>query len=334
MLYSFTPPIGLDFVTAESTEVIMHATPMEGPLMRLVHIITLACFVVASACAFADSTETYEVNLERQASVGQVLQLQGELHATIKTYVYQGTHEMLLDKTTKDLEYMVEATVLEVDDLGDPSALSVVIRKWRYRLNGTTAAKLPAGITIKATRDGDETKYEAEGIVFTPDVIEVLDEVFDVDPNAVSDQEAMGPSKRVKIRESWEINRELCATQAQESDLDIRAENVTGTGKLMDVKTEDGVECATVQIDIKVDKFMPPMPAVANATLLNGTMNMSMTGDVPMDETLPEPKMTGRFGADATLEADTPGGRQKIRFVLDTQRWEARKLLEKSKRAP
>jgi hypothetical protein len=125
--------------------------------------------------------------------------------------------------------------------------------------------------------------------------------------DARGDDATFGTDHDVKPGDTWDLDATKVAKELQAADFPATADQIKGTGKLVEVKKIDGTDAMLVQmnIDAKVGQ-----KALDNGmTLTDGTLSSVTTVGLPLDVNKPGISEKADFKIRMNINATTPDGK-------------------------
>ena len=264
--------------------------------------------------AGAARAEEYKLKLDRPEKVGH-------------TYSISATGDMKTSSTAsvpgvpprkQDQAYTVALDgtikILEVDEKSSqPTKLTCTVSKCLK----DGEEMYPAGTVITAENKAGKTQFSVDGNALDPINNLVLNTVITTQKPGEPPQMDMvfRADQARKVGDKWDIDSDAAAREFSKEGPPVKAQDVKGTGKLVEVKNIDGKQVMQFEGQMEVASFKGPTPEGLNVS--SGNMSARFTGLLPVDpQELPvstEQQMTAHFVAQGG-----PGG--QVNVEIDMQR--------------
>lgn len=222
----------------------------------------------------------YVVKLERPVKVGYKFRFTKshteKRKVTIGGRPGPGSGEMSFD-------YEAEVVVKKVDDKGDATVEEHKVAKFEAGKGGMKKPVLKKDQVVVATLEGKKTTFTVDGKAADPMTAKLLAKVIDLHEDMDADEVFSGKDKH-KVGDSWDVNKKLLAdsfnAKMKGSSLPAKAENISGTVKLVAAGEKYRVKALNVAVEFTLKKAGPKMGPVK---LTDGTIKVTLDGWVPQD---------------------------------------------------
>ena len=210
----------------------------------------LALVFLSLTAATAQDEPTYPIHFARNLTVGKTYSFtaDGSLRAV-----------MISGDQVKTQEFQVrfegQANVGLVDKKGEAYRIEFTVSKFIRTEGGRASEVLPPGALIVADGSRDE-KYTLKAGPMDDDPRQAFSIVFATHtPESVGDDDAFGSRQPRSIGESWPMNAELAAQDAQNNfGMFVSAEQLSGTSHFVSIDKLAGAECAHLEAQMASDE--------------------------------------------------------------------------------
>ena len=213
----------------------------------------------APAATAGPADRAYAVRLSRPMKVGQKFSWVANATAvnSVSGVVSGQGRSAMPSSVSVHLDGVVR--VLAVNRDGEPTALQCAVQECYARSGKERRTVVAAGKVITAEAGRWKTKLTPESGTLTIDEDVLLRTVLSLPRlDDVSDDEAYGTGKRVKVGESWAVKPDEVLRSWAAAGYKLKKANVSGKIRLKSVENVDGVECIRVTGRAKIEHFLPP----------------------------------------------------------------------------
>jgi hypothetical protein len=188
--------------------------------------------------------------------------------------------------TKTQAEITAEIEDVAVDEDGKPKETNVLIKACHFMKDDVETHVLKAGdkVHITAVKDG-KPQFTVNDQPASPAVASALSFAF---PTKSSDDKVFGPKHKVKIGDSWPIDKEFGEADLAKDGIPITKGALEGSVKLVSANPVNGVPCLQIQgttgFKLK-DVPLPGAPPGVNAKKFE--MQVKLGTDLPQDKTVP-----------------------------------------------
>lgn len=271
---------------------------------------TLSLIGLVLALLFTGQPQDYEVRLARPMKVGSKYRLAATGSETVRSKLTTGDRVV---KTTEEgftLEFVADATVLEVDGQGRATRKSFTVVSSKITREGETNALLPAGTVVVAAAQGSDVVFQVGDKPVERSIAKALSSVLSVYSGYPDDDELFGTRARKKPGESWGVNTDAAIAMLKELGAEARKEDVRGSTTLERVSDEH------LFISARMDaaNVLPPLPEGFKAE--GGGFRVEISGrfpDVKSDGSMDE---TQKFTFETTGRRAPSADTSELRFSI------------------
>ena len=213
----------------------------------------------ASPAPVAPSAKTYGIRLSRPMKVGQKFSWVADATAvnSVSGLVAGQARSAMPQSVSVHLDGVVR--VLAVNRDGEPTMLQCVVQECYARAGKERKPVVAAGKVITAEAGKWKTKLTPESGTLTIEEDILLRTVLSLPRlDDVSDDEAYGTGKRVKVGETWAVKPDEVLRSWAAAGYKLKKNNVSGNVRLKSVETVEGVECIRVTGRARIEHFLPP----------------------------------------------------------------------------
>jgi hypothetical protein len=248
-------------------------------------------FVLTPAVSAADpdAGDRYEIELSREAFIGQRARVQGEAtqERTISTVTDDA--EPGIEKRIMEIRLDVEREVRAVDGRGTITEAAYTVTECIMTRSGQVIEVAPAGSVILGRRTDD-------GFVFTIDdepidgaAADAIALIVGVDIDDVSDSDAFGTAQPRRVGDSWDVNAGRVAHDLRRrSGQPVLKGDVSGEAALVEVQDHDGRPCLVINTHLAVRNVIPDLESYpSDLRIRDASMSAMFQGIFPTDATLP-----------------------------------------------
>jgi hypothetical protein len=270
------------------------------------------------SASFAAAQE-YKIQFTRPDKVGDEFVADVSAKSSTKMdATVNGALQPIKDESFK-AEMHGTVKVLAVNDKsGEATKVSVTIDKLTKDGNDV----YPAGTVIIAEKTGPKASFQIDGKPAEAENVEVLDSVISVsDATRDNNDDALtGTDQAQKVGGTWPVNSDKLAKDMSSSGLPLTPDELKGESKLVEVKTDNGVEVMVVHTDVNADGIKKDMPD--GSAISNGKMTAEVTYTMPTDTTLP--LISGTEKTHIAMDINLAGGAGTAKVVNDREVTKAR----------
>jgi hypothetical protein len=227
--------------------------------MKLRYVFVLLMATIALAYLLTPKPPSYSIKLDRRLKSGDMF-----------TLIVQGnrkqTTTVRLDdkvKSEKESHYAFEfqgfVNVLAVDEQGQPDKQQVTVGRFvKKEDNGSDTTLIEPGSKITEDHsNGADPTYAIDSGELSKEAREGLTSILAGKGRQPFDR-TFGNSSKVTPQTEWPVNTEEEAKFLTQNGLRINASNLSGTVKLIGVRSIDGVDCQQVWSTVRAENFAPP----------------------------------------------------------------------------
>jgi hypothetical protein len=260
------------------------------------------CAVVAAACTGSEAVPpaapgptatTFTVRLNRAHKPGERGMVSTVVRSSRTTVVAEGDRVVKreADDREVDLEAMVE--VLRVDGAGAPQSLAYTIDHLRVQSPEGRTEVLPGGWVVRAEPAGGKVSLRSAEPL-PAEAQKALDEILSPLWSETTDDDIFGTAEQQAVGASWPVNAALTARELGHQHLDVPAEAIHGTSRLVGLVEVGGQLCLDIsgELSISDPRIIDVPGARTDAARLHSTYRTL----IPADTTSP--------GVDSTLHVD------------------------------
>jgi hypothetical protein len=226
-------------------------------------------------------------------------------------------------------EYTVQfvgvAEIAEVDKAGSATKVTYAVEKCDRIAGDEKTQIVAAGKSIVQTHKDGENVYTVDDEALAEPVAKALNVIMpNLDPDMPNSDELIGTKDRQKVGASWAVNAESLA-KALSGKLAVKAQDIQGTCKLVDVKLEGGRQWLHVEAEVTARNIQIPVP---NSTTTKGVLTLKTSGLWPADAVGEGRSQTGEVRLEATVVAKDANGNEVTVDIVNSQktRTQAQKL--------
>ena len=285
-----------------------------------------AWLLILAATAGADAQETYTVKLTRPLRVGWRMQMWSEASQEMTLTIMMGGRSEQVESSKLSVTFESLATIVEVDGDGRAILVTHKVRASELIHDGIPSEIVAPGTKVTARRGHGQTIFEVDGQRVDPSVQQALELVAGLDTDGATDDELFGTKQPAQVGKEWPIDTEAVAREFQRyTSKKVRAEDVSGTGKLVDFTEQDGVPCQIIHTRLTARNALPGAGLLPpGVQLKKAKLAVHMYDLLPLDDRRPvlgeamsmdiEVVFTGRMGErgvamDARVAAKIEGRR-------------------------
>lgn len=243
------------------------------------------------AFAAALHAQEYNITLHRPYQKGDQCTFDEKVQRT------QSQQVDVNGKPAQQKELSVEASlkgnleVVEVNKNGQMTKIKFTVDQWHMQADGKDNTDLKKGDTVEG-EGGKPGQFKVNGAPVSAEVASALPIFFDLktdDSPPETDDAVMGPGKKVKVGESWNINTEAAAKDLSEKfGSPVKADMIKGTAKLESVDGAAPAQTLKVSGEIDVNVAGVEIPGAPGMVAQKFSITVKLTGNFPIDPTLPE----------------------------------------------
>ena len=176
-------------------------------------------------------------------------------------------------------------TIVEVNADGECTTMVCAVNECVARSGRERRTVVAPGKVITAEAGKWKTKLTPESGTLTIEEDILLRTVLSLPKlDDVSDDEAFGTTKKVKVGETWPVRPDEIVKLWAAAGYKIKKQNVSGTMKLKSVETVDGVECVRVTGRARIEHFLPPGLDLPHGIKVDdATVELKFTKLMPVD---------------------------------------------------
>lgn len=256
--------------------------------MKLARFGILPSLLLVAACTAGAAEKEYAIKLNRPCKAGDKFDLKASVDYKGRSSTTISGHEKVqTDEFTAQFDGTME--VLAVNKIGRITKAEFVTRTCTITRGSETTDVLIRNMAVLAERDPQTRKKnirpKEKWIQVSEDGQRVLDLLLDVDPeNRCDSDAALGTDSPKKPGKSWKINRELVAREIAENIPSVKADNVSGSTRLVGTTAVGSVECLNVVSSIEVDDIAPQLPP--GFKVKKAVLTLTLGGAFPVDPSL------------------------------------------------
>jgi hypothetical protein len=247
--------------------------------------------------------QDYPIKLDRPFKVGDKFRVEATGTSKQSSTVTVDGEIVKREDIDFTAAYEAEETVLEVDDKGRATRVSIKVSKLTRTEGEKTEDLVEPGAVVIAARPEKKKFFEINGRPAEAKTAKTLDLFITVGGQGPTEDEIFGTTERKKVGDSWSVDVEKAKADFQES-AGGRLEDLEGKVKLDGVDKRPNGEVERISAHLTA-KFIPPFPP--GVTLDDSSMDLKSSGAYPVDEKAPRRmeslKMKIEFSAHAPGKA-------------------------------
>jgi hypothetical protein len=255
------------------------------PIMQL-RIMNATVFALLAAglvfCAEARGQD-YPIKLHRPFKVGDKFRVEATGASKQTSSVTVDGEVVKSENIDFSAAYEAEETVLEVDEKGRATQLSIKISKLTRTEGDKTEEIAEQGTVVIAARPAKKKLFEISGRPADAKTVKTLDLFITVGGQGPTDDEIFGTAERKKVGDTWGVDVKKAEADFQES-AGGRLEDLVGTVKLDSVDKQAAGEVEKISA-LLTAKFIPPFPP--GVTLDDSSLELKTSGAYPVDVNAP-----------------------------------------------
>lgn len=222
----------------------------------------------------------------------------------VQTGTNETTHNTeVLSTDSRELaaEFEAIATVLEATAAGKAISTSYEIVACSLVRGEDEVTNLPKGAIVLDARKKSSDAILINGKAASKPVEEILNLfLIYTDAAAASDNDIIGTTKKVKIGETWDINREALIRDYRLSNPDDRLGEVSGSSTLVGLDKFDGKDALFIKSKISMTDYAFPLPEHFRIIDSRATFKFEIKAPVGTDFSSGEVKSVMRLIASAS----------------------------------
>lgn len=214
---------------------------------------------VALAQAPAPSGDAYPIKLTRPVRAGQRYQYTAD--ATVVQSMTANISGQTRTINPRSLAVHLEAVehIMAVNALGEPTEALYAVEKCTVREGKKVRNVLQPGVNVTAEAGKWKPRLNVDrGTLTIQDEILLRAVIALPSADNVSDDQCYGTEKPQKVGGEWPARADAVARSYSAAGVAVKKANVSGSVKLKDVTTLDGVPCLRVQGRAVINHFVPP----------------------------------------------------------------------------
>jgi hypothetical protein len=240
---------------------------------------------VALAQAPAPSGDAYPVKLTRPVRAGQRYQYTADATVVQSMTANVSGQTRTINPRSRSVRLEAVEHVVAVNALGEPTETVYAVEKCTVREGKKVRNVLQPGVNVTAEAGKWKPRLNVDRGTLTIQDELLLRAVIGL-PSAdnVSDDQCYGTDKPQKVGGEWPVRPEAVARSIAAAGVAVKKGDVSGTVRLRDVTTVDGVPCLRVQGRAVISHFLPPdndLPREMRVT--DSTVEYKFTKLVPVD---------------------------------------------------
>jgi hypothetical protein len=248
----------------------------------------------------------YAIHLEHPMRVGDTWTLTAHKEKHVLSETTSAGKAPINQATDLVIDLTGQEEVLQIDPKGRPTQTRLTVDTFTQTLAGATRDIATKGmVLILSYGDGKLIAREQDTPV-DPAIATALDTMVDVYDGHGTNNDLLGTNDRKKVGDAWPVNKDKIAEAARNQGVKVKADDVSGTTTLTDVKTVDDQPSLDLDSTVEIANYAPgAIPASAQIDSSHATQHY--TGCYPVAENLP----ASSVGVENTIEfrlSSTRGG--------------------------
>jgi hypothetical protein len=278
------------------------------PILACVPFLAAALFLLP---AVAQDAKTYTIKMERPDVKGTKFDVKIASKQKMAQQVIVGGQVVQEGEELIDGLLEGEVETLAVDDKGKNSKLSVKVKKFTKLEDEGQKVLVPAGKEIIGElKDGKEV-FTVEGEAVDPQAAKLLTEMMPLGSKSrkeVDENEVFGLEKPRAVGSEWDLSvAKIIDSMPADMPFEIVEDGSSGKMKLEKIGDYHGIKSyfltGTIKLKVKNFQGMPPDLKVNKSNL-----EMSISGAVPVDESVPELAPSLKMTMEMAGSMKTPDG--------------------------
>jgi hypothetical protein len=253
-------------------------------------------------------TQDYPIKLHRPFKVGDKFRVEATGSSRQASSVTVDGEIVKREDIDFSAAYEAEETVLEIDDKGRATRLSIKVGKLTRTEGEKTEEIAEPGAVVIAARPEKKKFFEINGRPADGKAVKTLDLFITVGGQGPTDDEIFGTTERKKVGDSWGVDVKKAEEDFQES-AGGRLEDLEGKVKLDSVDKRPNGEVEKISAHLTA-KFLPPFPP--GVTLDDSALDLKTSGAYPVDENAPRRMESLKMKIEFTAHAPGKNGGQVV----------------------
>lgn len=243
------------------------------------------CAILVLACSSV-SAQDHEIRMFRPAKVGDTFAMTAVGFNHIYSTILH--HGLFIDEDTSSIagELAGTVTVMEVDEYGRETKMRLIVSQCEMSINEKKNEEhvLAKGSQVIAQVRGQKTVFVIDGKAAPSDIEKLLKLFIKLPLMQFTDDVAFGTKERKKIGDSWAIDNILTAKKFTNAGIKLKAENIKGSTKLVDVLIVDSIECLHLNTTMEVTRAIPHWARPYR--FKESKLSVTFSGEFPVDTTI------------------------------------------------
>lgn len=257
-------------------------------------LIALAATILAPALGAAPAASpagaagpgAYAVRLTRPVKVGEKFAFSAD--ATVVQTMTANMSGQTRTYQPRSISVHFEGTelIVAVSPRGEPTQAEYTVTQCTAREGKQQLTVIQPGRVVTVEAGKWKSKMDVDQGAFTIQDEMIVRSVLSLrNTEQASDDECFGADKPQKVGDAWPVRADaLVRSYASAPGLKPKKPNVSGTIKLANVETVDGVPCVKVQGKAKVEHFLPPGTDLPDGSRVqDATFEYKFTKLLPVD---------------------------------------------------
>ncbi len=246
--------------------------------------------VVTAAATSAPAAKTYSVRMRRAAHVGDSSHVAvDDDHSEHTTATLAGAPPKETRKSTHaHIEGASRVLALQPDGQSVLRDEMTIGEFWAQRDSGTKTTLAPAGARLVIERGATkrDARVTLNGVSVSKDMLDAVDHLTTLTVHkGPTDDEVFGTTTPQPVGAEWPVNGELAEKDLRARDMNVPPGSVSGTTKLVAVRTVRGVDCLEIDNHMSVASIQAMRELPPGSTVKNARIDVHMHLMLPIDET-------------------------------------------------
>ncbi|MBC2593398.1 hypothetical protein H5P28_03910 [Ruficoccus amylovorans] len=283
-------------------------------------LLTLASAFTSSAW----SDETWPIRLSYPRHVGQTYGLSINIESSV-------SNSLTLPGTPAHKQEMNSKTVFEgtvkvtaVNDQGRATGAEITVNTFTVDIDTLQTGPqtlFPEGTVITATTEPDGVSFTVPGEEISDFGQQTLGSLLLIDNGLPATEDIFATDKTIKVGNMWLVDGEAAARSLSNEQLQVKAEDVNGSGSLVAVEEVNGQRCLNIKGHMWANNLKPGnLPAGTTVTL--GQISLKTDILAPLDTDNGPLKKDASVNVYFSATNESENGSALIQSVITEQRTE------------
>jgi hypothetical protein len=258
-----------------------------SPMLRAISaaILLAAPAWLPMASARADDAD-YAIHLEHPMRVGDTWTLSAHKQKHVVAETTSAGKAPTNQVTDQVIDLTGQEEILQIDPKGRPTKTKLTVDTFTQTLAGNTRDIAAKGMVLILSFGDGKLIAREQDTPADPAIATALDTMVDVYDGHGTNNDLLGTDDRKKVGDAWPVNKDKIAEAARNQGVKVKAEDISGTTTLTDVKTVDDQPSIDLDSTVEIANYAPgAVPASAQIDSSHATQHY--TGCYPVAENLP-----------------------------------------------